>query len=240
MDSDLNKPFPAPELLNANPYYDDEEDEEENLPTRYRKVSQSAVLSVVFGVLSILTVLGWFFLIIPLVGIFFALRGWQQILRAPEETTGLVLARVGLVLSAVLLIAGGSYLFHSYKHSAPPGYEKLSWEMLQPDRNKPTELVPAKVKEELDGKRVFIRGYIYPTKKIIGIRRFTLVPTEGHCQFCTTQIRPTEMVHVQTSGDMTIDYRNHMVGVGGLLRVQPKEGDLAGAVYGLEADVFRD
>lgn len=239
MDSDLNKPFPTPEILPVAPYYDDEDEEEENLPTRYRRISLSAVLSVVLGVLSILTVLGWFFLAIPLTGIYFAYRGWRQILRAPEETTGLVLVRVGFVLSLLLFVAGGSYLWYAHKKSAPPGYEKLSWEMLQPDRNKPSERVPPEIKE-LDGKRVFIRGYIYPTKQIIGIRRFTLVPTEGHCQFCSNQIQPTEMLHVKTSGDLTVEYRNHMVGVGGLLRVLPVEGDLAGVVYGLEADVFRD
>jgi len=239
MDSDLNKPFPTSELLPTAPYSDEADDEEENLPTRYRKLSVPAVLSVVCAVLSILTVLGWMFLAIPLFGLYFAYRGWRQILWAPEETTGLVLVRVGFVLSLVLFIAGGSYLLYDYRHSAPPGYEKISWEMLQPDRDKPNERVSAKAKE-LDGKRVFLRGYIYPTKKIIGIRRFTLVPTQGHCQFCSSQIRATEMLHVQTSGDLTVDYRNHMIGVGGLLRVQPVEGELAGVVYGLEADVVKD
>lgn len=238
MDSDLNKPFPTSELLPTDTYYDDE-DEEESLPTRYRKLSIPAVLSVVCAVLSVLTVLGWMFLAIPLAGIYLAYRGWRQILRAPEETTGLVLVRVGFVLSLLLFVAGGSYLIHAYKNSVPPGYERLSWEMLKPDQDKPNERVSAKARE-LDGKRVFIRGFIYPTKKIVGIRRFTLVPTQGHCQFCSSKILATEMLHVQTAGDLTVEYRNHMVGVGGLLRVLPVEGDLAGVIYGLEADVFKD
>lgn len=84
MDSDLtNQPFPSPELLPSSPYYDDE-DEEENLPTRYRKVSPFAVLSVVCATLSVLTVLGWFFLAIPAAGLYFAYRGWRQILRRPR------------------------------------------------------------------------------------------------------------------------------------------------------------
>lgn len=239
MDSDLtNQPFPNPELLPSQPYYDDE-DEEESLPTRYRKVSPFAVGSVVCGLLSVLTVLGWLFLTLPVLGLYFAYRGWQQILRAPEDVTGVALVRVGFVLSLVFFLAGGSYLNYQRKHAAPPGYEKVDWEMLQPDRNKPTQLVSDKAKE-LDGKRVFIRGYIYPTKQILGLRRFILVPTEGHCNFCTPQIRATEMLHVICSGDLTAEYRNYQVGVGGLLRVQTAEGELAGSVYGLEADVVRD
>jgi hypothetical protein len=239
MDSDLtNQPFPSPELLPSSPYYDDE-DEEENLPTRYRKVSPFAVLSVVCATLSVLTVLGWFFLAIPAAGLYFAYRGWRQILRAPEDVTGGGLVRVGFVLSLVLFLAGGSYLLYECRHAAPPGYEKLGWEMLQPDRDKPSQRVSDKAKE-LDGKRVFIRGYIYPTKQIVGLRRFILVPSEGHCNFCTPQIKPTDMLHVICSGDLTAEYRNYQVGVGGLLRVLPAEGELAGTVYGLEADVFRD
>lgn len=215
-------------------------DDEEPAPgTRYRAVNRFAVLSVVFGVLSVLTVLGWYFAVIPLVALGCAWRAWRQIRRVPEEMTGIKLVQVGVGATLVLWLAGSCYLLYAGRKEVPTGYAALTFEALQPARDKPAEKVSEKAKD-LDGKLVYIKGYIYPTRKILGLRRFILVPTEGHCAFCTRQILPTEMIHVQTVGDLSVDYRNYMVGVGGRLRVQPEEGDLAGVLYGLEADYFRD
>jgi len=238
MDMDEDKRFnlrvEAPESL-----FQHEDEDEEQTPTRYRAVNRSAVLSVVFGALSLLTILGWYFGALPIVALVLAYRAWGQISRAPGEMTGLTLARTGAILALVLWMAGGGYQLYARKFEVPAGYKVVTFEQLQPDRDKPAEKV-SELAKDLDGELVYIKGFIYPTRKIVGLRQFVLVPTEGHCNFCTPQIKPTELMYVRTVGDLTVDYCNHMVGVGGRLRVEPQEGELAGVTYGLEADCFRD
>ena len=131
-----------------------------------------------------------------------------------------------------------SYLFHSYKLPRLPAM-KLSWEMLQPDRNKPTELVPAKVKEELDGKRVsFAATSIRRRRSSASAGSRSCRPKgtassarrkSGRRKWSTCNVRRHDHRLPQPHGRRRRP-----------IAVQPKEGDLAGAVYGLEADVFRD
>jgi hypothetical protein len=238
MDPDLTNKTPGPGLsIQSSESFHDEGDQP-HAPERYRAVNRSAVLSIVCAAGSLLVVLSWYFSLFPIVALYLAYRGWRQIMRAPEEMAGMGLVRIGAATAVVLWMASALYLHYAEKNAVPMGYKLLTFDMLQPDESK-GEKIPQAIKD-LDGKFVFIRGYMYPTRKIIGITRFILVPTEGHCNFCTRQLRPTDMVYVKTSGDLSVDFRNYMIGVGGILRVTPEEGDLAGTTYGLEADVIRE
>ena len=220
------------------PYEDDSyEDDEEYVDPRYRAVNQRAVLSLVFGALSFLTVFHWFFGILPAAGIVLGVLGLRQINRAMTEMKGRALAAAGLALSVVLWTTGASCLYVWQHHSVPTGYEEITFATLQHDKSKGEFRIPRKA-AELDGKRVFIKGYMYPGRQVFNIKEFVMVPTTSHCKFCLTKISPTQMVRVEMVGDMTAEYKTSLSGVGGILRVEPSIR-LGRSPYLIEADVFR-
>jgi hypothetical protein len=213
-----------------------EESVEEYVVEKYRSLNPLAVLSGVFGLLSILTVFTWFFGVIPVTGIVLGFLALRQIDRAPEETAGRAMARAGMGLCVVLWALGG-YLYKAWQSEVPPGYKRVTFAMLQPDETVAGQKLP-KNAIDLDGERVFIKGFMYPGRQTIAIKEFLLVPTRTHCKFCSSNIPSTEMIQVEMMGDLTVNFTTDMAGVGGQLMVNPAAGS-GGLPYRLEADHFR-
>jgi hypothetical protein len=203
---------------------------------RYRALCPPAVASIVVGALSILSVFHWSLGLVPLAGIVLGWRAVQRIRQAPDEWTGLGLARVGIGLSAGLWIVGYGWLLFARVSEVPYGYERVSYEMLQPDPNAPAEPVPQSALDMQD-KRVFIRGYMKPVRRQTGIKEFTLCPSNGECPFCTPNPKRTEMIRVLLQGDLEAVYTTHQIGVGG--RFQVDASSPSGIPYSLEADYLR-
>ncbi len=208
-------------------------------PERYRKVNLLAVLSVAVGALSILTMFHWYLSIIPVAGIILAALGQRQISRAPEEYTGHRLAITGMGLCACMWLIGAGVLTFSRLREVPVGYEAIAWNTLKPDPSS-GEILPQKAKD-LHEKRIYIKGYMYPGRQVANLKEFLLVPSQGHCKFCSSQLKRHEIVQVKFVGDYKADYTTHHVGIGGMLKVDQSPGfrDSNGLPYTIEADVFR-
>jgi len=207
--------------------------------SRFRSVSLLAVLSVVCGLLSILTAFHWLFTFIPVGGIFLSLWAQQRILRSPETLTGTRVAQVGFWLCVALWIAGFVGWLCVQAREVPPGYHRLTFRMLQPSATTGS-MVPPEVEEWKD-KRVYIKGYMYPGRQTIRLKSFLLVPTKGHCKFCMSAIPPHQIIRVELAGDLTTDYVSYATGVGGLLRIDEEvaKGKTRGLPYKIEADYLR-
>lgn len=219
-------------------FYEDEFDaDEEYVDPRYRAVNRWAVLSLVFGALSFLTVFHWAFGLLPAAGIVLGLLGLRQINRAIMEMKGRPLAAAGLALSIVLGTTGASWLYVRQHHTVPAGYKEITFATLQHDKSK-GEMIISQKAAELDGERVFIRGYMYPGRQVFNLREFVMVPTTSHCKFCLTKISPSQMIRVETVGDLTANYKTSRSGVGGILRVEPTIR-IGRSPYLVEADVFQ-
>src|SRR5262249_4919157 len=71
---------------------------------------------------------------------------------------------------------------------------------------------------ELDGKPIFIKGYMYPTGRLTGITEFVLVKDTGQCCF-GGQPKLSDRIVVKFEEGMTVDHREQqLVGVGGVFR----------------------
>lgn len=204
--------------------------------SRYQSVSLFAVLSVVLGLLSILTAFGWLFAFIPVVGILLSLWAQHRILRSPETTTGMRVAQVGLWLSVAMWLVGTIGWLYVQAREVPHGYKPLTFKMMQAE-GKGATMVPPEI-EQYDGKRVYLKGYMYPGRQTIRLKQFLLVPTKGHCKFCMSAIPPEQIIEVELAGDLTTDYVSYATGVGGRLRIDKEvaKGKRRGLPYRIEAD----
>ena len=79
-------------------------------------------------------------------------------------------------------MSGPGWLTYDYLTEVPDGYERISYADLQPDPAQAGQVVPPSALE-LEGKKIFIKGYIYPGREKDGIRQFLLVRDQGDCCF---------------------------------------------------------
>jgi hypothetical protein len=219
----------------------------EATPVRYRSLNVTAVLSVVFGIFSILTVFGWIFWTIPILSIALAVRALKRIQYASEEYTGEGFARAGIGLAIVMWLSG-MYIHHYIQiHTIPSGYTLITFDNLQPNPDQQSELIPPAAydlepSDKNPDKRIFISGYIYPGRRSINIKEFILVPTLGHCNYCQQQLKSTEMINVKFTGDLSVDYSSREIKLGGKMRIDREQllNFFGGLPYQLDADYLQE
>lgn len=206
----------------------------------YRSVSRAAVLSVVFAVLGFLS---WYFpelTILSAVGFVFGLVALWNFKRFPDELSGKSIAIAGTLLSLLLMIVSPARHTYIYYTELPEGYERISFSALKSSIGAPD--VPPESALELDGKKVFLKGYIHPTSLASNAAKsFILVPDWATC--CFGQQPPlTHMVEVRLKGDQFAQKTFRRRSLAGTLQVRPyiKPIDgLQGVFYELDADVFQ-
>jgi hypothetical protein len=205
----------------------------------YRALSSTAVASLVAGLLSVLCFFGWPLAVIPLLGFLLGIRALWRIRRYPDELTGTRLAMAGIVLSVLFFAGGWGWLSYVYMTEVPDGYERISFSQLQPAAEVPNQLFPPS-SLELDGKRVFLKGYMRPGSQSSGIRQFLLVRDWKDCCFGDSMPKLTDMVLVDLKDPLRADFSYWPRGLAGTFRVRPETlGRPDGVLYYLEADYFK-
>jgi hypothetical protein len=139
---------------------------------QYRTMCVAAVTSLLFGVLSLLSFLSPYLSLIPILGIVVGLFALAQIRQRPHELAGRHFARAGIGLASLLLVTSTAREVYIYLTEVPEGHERISYSLLQPEEGKVGQLIPP-LAESLNGKKVFIKGYVFPGQQQHG-RRFHL------------------------------------------------------------------
>jgi hypothetical protein len=208
---------------------------------QYRALSTSAVAGLIVGLLSCVAILGWTLVAIPAIGVLVSLYALVRTGRHRDELTGERLALAGLLLSLGFGIAGPAWLTYEYVTEVPPGYLRVSYAELQPDPTQPGQLVPP-VALELEGKKVFIKGFVYPGRQTEGIHEFLLVRDQGDCCFGGNP-KITDRIHVKLEDPLRLTYRPRLHKLGGTFHVEPHDATIdnakGGVFYHLKADYLQ-
>ncbi len=186
--------------MSAHPQFSTSDD----LDFPYRAISRAAIASVLFALAG---AIGFFpglevVLVLGILGIVAGFVALSTIKRFPNEYGGRELAMLGLVGS--LVVFGGGIAMHTYIYftEVPDGYERVDFAKLQQtNENLPDRPTPYSV--EVDGKDVFIKGYVHPSSGGGILKRFILVPDLGTCCF-GGQPRSSDMIDVNTHGDVAV------------------------------------
>ncbi len=208
---------------------------------QYRALSTAAVASVIVGLLSPLAILDWTLVVVPIVGVLVSLVALIKVRRNRAELSGETLARVGLALSLVFGIIGPGWLGYVYATEVPPGYERVPFALLQPDETQPGQVVPPAALE-LEGKKVFIKGYVYPGNRTDGIQEFLLVRDQGDCCFGGNP-KITERILVKLDEPLRLTYKPRLHRLGGVFHVEARDTAIdnaaGGLLYHLQADYLQ-
>jgi hypothetical protein len=217
----------------------------------YRAVHTGAILGLVLGALTAtFTLISWgstpqliFISLLNAIAAIFCLWSLATIRREPDLFTGAPIAMLGLVVSVFFLVAGAGYGGYVYATEVPEGYARISFNGMKPDEldERSGVAVPAEI-AAMDGKKVFIKGYIRPDSvtQRIGIKEFLLVRDNNQCCFGDiSAVKYYDQVDVDMTGSRTVDFRDGAVyRMGGILKVEPQNagrGPLA-PVFSLKAD----
>jgi hypothetical protein len=201
---------------------------------KYKPICPTAILSLLFGLAAVIAAfttpdVGWAFAAVPAIGFILGNRALWSIRR--YDMTGKPAARIGVVLSTLALFAGAAYYSYYLRTEVPPEYVRVDYEVLQ---NGGAEGV-AKSVEGLNGKKVYLKGYMYPTNQNTGIKRFVLCRDNGTCCF-GGKPKLTDMVEVKLKDPLTSDLTSSLRGVGGTFRVANEKapGELGTIIYHLD------
>jgi hypothetical protein len=206
----------------------------------YKSLSRAAMLSLIFGLFSLLAWISPMLLFLPVIGLTFGFAGLSNLKRYPNELIGTPIAWIGLAMSVVILIASPAKHIYVYYTEVPEGFERVQFAALKsptPEFDFPTPEARA-----LNGKKIFLKGYVHPTSvSSSSSKTFVLVPDFGTCCF-GTQPPLTHMIQVRLVNDGYAykDLRQHSLA--GIFEVhdykRPVEG-LDGVYYELEAEHFQ-
>ncbi|WP_164100469.1 DUF3299 domain-containing protein [Candidatus Laterigemmans baculatus] len=169
----------------------------------YRALSRGAIVSLVLAVLAVPGLVPAFeaMLVLSLVGLITALFAFRTIRRYPNEYSGRALAIGGMALNGCLLFGGVAMHTYVYLTEVPEGYERVSFYALQTPEGQPD--APTAEALAIDGKDVFLKGYIHPASGDGELRRFVLVPDLGTCCF-GGEPRSSSMIEVTLTGGQTV------------------------------------
>jgi hypothetical protein len=217
----------------------------------YRAFSTAAIASMIFGVVSLSTIfaardsLDYALMLSPIaiVGLALGIKSLSSIRALPDQLSGKNLAIVGIVLSLISLIGGLSYAGVVHATEVPEGATRVSFYDLRPSEKdeRAGYAIPKEIME-LDGKRVFIKGYFRPDSSEVSrnVRRFLLVRDNNQCCFGDrSNVKYFDQVLVNFVDNLTTDYKSGLYRMAGTLRVQPQNIHSEIPVYWLEADYVR-
>ncbi len=222
--------------------YDSQPMDENELYEPYRSLSKAAAISLTVAFLALLGLLFPAMLSLAVVAIALGFVALRNLRRYPAELTGRMVALAGISLGMLLLIGGSILHTIIYMTEVPPGYERISFEQLQPSEVLHPDN-PKGLPLELDGKQVFVKGYVHPGVSDMGeIKKFILVPDMGTCCF-GGQPKMTDMIEVTITGPRGVRYAPRKRKLAGVFHVHSHirnvAGGLQGGLFELDADYVR-
>ncbi|MEX2186550.1 MAG: hypothetical protein WD875_07140 [Pirellulales bacterium] len=205
----------------------------------YRAICSAAVSCLALGVLSVLALLNWWMLTMPVVAIVLGVHALRQIRLRGDELTGAPLAKIGLALAVLFGVSGAGRLSYIYATEVPEGYARITYADLQPDDPNAVD-VPDSAKA-LDGQKVFIKGFIIPGAQQVGVRTFLLVRDEGSCCFGKDP-KITERIQVTLADPAGMTHSPGLHKLAGVFHVRPMPQAVdrpGGVLYHLDEAMLR-
>ena len=208
----------------------------------FKPITPLAPLALFFGICSVASIFIPAAVMIPAIGLVTGLLALIRIHQFDGEMGGKSLALVGTLVSGLFLVSSGGYHAYRLATEVPEGYERLSFAWLakqEPIKIRGKDYLPPEV-TSLDGRKVYVKGYMYPTGQLEGLKEFILVKDTEECCF-GGKPKVTDKILIKMQDGLTVDHQELiLVGIGGVLR--PKPVYLGGEVttyYTIEGTHFR-
>ncbi len=207
----------------------------------YRPVSSLAVCSLVLGLLSLLGIFLWIVLPVAILAVVLGGIAVLSIRRWKGEYTGTGVAIAGIFFGLTTLIAGTVVQVHAFQHEVPDGYQRVSFikdisaKDLVRGRRGVAKAHPDV--EALVGKKIFFKGFVYPTGEYVGLTSFLILKDSKECCF-GGQPDVKDKIGCILQNGKTCNYLAGRVSVAGTFRINPEyDGSPNKSLYILETEI---
>ena len=203
----------------------------------YHPVPILAPVSLFLGITSLFAFITIGGLPIALIGL--AVSAWclLRILRSDGVMGGRMFATAGLILSAVSFVGGAVTQSVLYANEVPEGYTRMNFTddiskkgfVIENGYRMPHPDVMA-----LDGEKIFLKGYMYPSGRTEDFAAFVFCRDSGDCCFGGTP-KLEDMIVVTMPEGETVDFINGLVSVAGTFHLGRDRGGMSfGQMTGAE------
>lgn len=209
---------------------------------RYKQIPVLSPVSLVLGLASLIVFVTAFGIIIGSIGTIIGLICFLSTVRNRSEIGGFGMTVAGLSLSAFCALYGSSKLMYDYQTEVPPGFERISFandiaeKGFEYEKGKGTWTIHPDV-EKLNDQKIFLKGYMYPTRQKDGITEFILAKDNGECCF-GGEPKVTDMIMVKLKKPLAVDYTDRRVSVAGVFRTERNSSEGLSQVYELKVEHF--
>jgi hypothetical protein len=207
----------------------------------YRPVPVAAPVALFLGFCSFLG----FFTIVGLgIALFGTLLGaicFYRIRQSKGELGGAWIAATGCLFSLVFLAGGVAWHSFNFATEVPEGFERINFRRDISLKGFPITKGQQTIHPDvaaLEGKQVFLKGYMYPERTTDNLTSFLLVKDNEVCCF-GGQPSLNDMIMIQMKDGLKVKHHSGLVAVGGVFHAA-KTPSPAGydAVYTLDATHF--
>jgi hypothetical protein len=166
---------------------------------------------------------------LPLIGALLGLAAFSQMRASPKHYSGSRIAAFGLGLCLVCLVGGLGYAGYVYTTEVPPNHQRITFASLRPDEvdQRAGRALPKEV-AALDGKKVFIKGYMRPDSTPVrsNVKQFLLVRDNNQCCFGDINtVKFYDQIGVQVSEDVRLDKSLRLLRMAGTLHVDERAAE---------------
>lgn len=203
----------------------------------YRPMSLVAVLAFVFSLLSLATMFLWFLIPLGVVSAVLAVVALLRIRSARGEFKGMKLASTAAFLSVLAIAGGVGYQVYAYQSEVLDGYERVSFSRdisSKPFVTIEGQQMPHPDLMAMEGKKIFVKGFMYPTGKVFDLKSFLLVKDSDQCCF-GGEPKLWDMLGVYMKGAELANFYSGRVSVSGTFRLNREfKGGKLEAIYLLD------
>jgi hypothetical protein len=163
----------------------------------------------------------WFLIPLGVVSAILSIIAVVRIRSARGEYGGMKLASTAVFLSVLAVAGGVGYQVYAYQTEGLEGYERISFTRDISEKGVVTYQgmqVPHPDLMAMEGKKIFLKGFMYPTGQIYDLKSFLLVKDSGQCCF-GGEPQLVDMLGVYMKGPHLADYYSGRVSVAGTFRL---------------------
>lgn len=207
----------------------------------YRPIPLLSPITLILGFVGLSAFLGTIGLPVALAGTGLGIAACFKYRGSRGVYGGVWMAVAGLFLSIIGLVGGSSLFAFHVATEVPEGYRRINFSK---DISKKEFVVEnnrlglhPEVKA-LDGEKIFVKGYMYPTGVMQGLTSFILVKDNQQCCFGGNPA-VGDMIQVKMRDGKTAEFFSGRVAVAGTFHtLDPKLGGELAPVYILDGDAF--
>jgi hypothetical protein len=209
----------------------------------YRPTLGLAMVAVGMSLISLLGLFFWPLIVFAVLTLAVSGIALIQLVRSRGEYRGFIPTWIAIVLSTASAIGGSSLQAYWYATEVPEGYERISFTNDISRKGFVTENGfgrPHPDVEALNGKKVFLKGYVYPPEKgHSGLKNLIFCRDNGDCCFGGNP-KLEDRIGVTMNGDKTADFvQNAQISIAGTFRINPNfQNREKEPLYLIEGDLY--